>query len=442
MLALLVPILIQTGITNFVSMLDNLMIGRTGTAQIAGVAVANQILFVFMLCIFGLVSGAGVIGAQYYGRGDFDGFRNILRFKLTAVTVLTAAACVLFLTAGDFLIMRFIHEDDPSVRQAALEYAGTYLRISLVGLVPYGLSQALASTLRETGRSVLPMIAGLCAVAVNLFLNFLLISGRLGAPALGVAGAAIATVASRYVELGIIAVCVAAGRKRYPFMRGALKTLRVPGALVREILIRSLPLVFNETMWALGMTVIARLYSLRGLDVVTAYNIETTFFNLFFVAFQSAGSAAGILVGQRLGAGEMEEAKDDARKMIAFSFALSIVIGAAFAALSGVIPGLYNVGDDVRSLASSLMLICAVTLPLEAVVNELYFIIRSGGRVAITIIFDSGISWVVLVPAVSLLVRFSPLSVPWIFFVDRALSLVKMIIGIIMFRHGKWRRRI
>ena len=441
-LALLLPILVQTGITNFVSMLDNLMIGRTGTAQIAGVAVGNQLLFVLNLCVFGMVSGAGILGAQFFGRGDREGFRSILRFKLVAVVLLTAGATALFLGAGEFLVSRFINEEDPEVRAAAVGFARTYLFINLIGLLPYSLSQAFASSLRETGKSVMPMAAGLCAVAVNLILNYVLIFGKLGAPKLGVAGAAIATAASRFAEFGVIAVSLLVRRRSHPFIMGTLRTLRVPLGLVKQILTKSLPLVFNETMWALGMTVVARQYSLRGLDVVTAYNIDMTVFNLFFVTFASLGSAGGIIVGQRLGAGDMDGAKTDSYRLMGLTLALGVLVSGAFAALSGAIPKLYNIEPEVRALAARLMLICALTIPIEAIVNELYFIIRSGGQMSVTIIFDSGFTWVVLVPAVAILVRLTPLAVPLIYLIDRLLTLLKTVLGAVIFRRGRWMRQL
>ena len=441
-LTLLLPILVQTGITNFVSMLDNLMIGRTGTAQIAGVAVSNQLLFVLNLCVFGMVSGAGILGAQYFGRGDKENFQNILRFKLAAVVLLAACGTALFLGAGEFLIGRFVNEDDPEVRAAAIGFARTYLFINLIGLLPYCFSQAFASSLRETGKSVMPMVAGLCAVVVNLSLNYVLIFGKLGMPKLGVKGAAIATVISRFAEFGVIAVSLLARRRQHPFIMGTLRTLRVPLPLVKLILTKSLPLVFNETMWALGMTVVARQYSLRGLDVVTAYNIDNTVFNLFFVTFAALGSAGGIIVGQRLGAGDMDGALTDSYRLLGLTVLLGILIGAAFAALSGAIPELYNIEPEVRTLAARLMLICALTIPLEAIVNELYFILRSGGKMSVTIIFDSGFTWVILVPVVAIFVRFTGLSVPLIYLIDRLLTLLKTVLGAVIFRRGKWMRQI
>jgi len=441
--ALILPIFIQTFITNFVSMLDNIMVGRVGTAPMTGVAVANQILNVLILCIFGTVSGAGILGAQFFGNGDLERFRDTFRFKIIACVSITALACAAIFIFRTPLISRFLDgEEDRQLAAEALVSGREYLEIMLLGLIPYALVQAYSSTLREGDRPVLPMVAGLCAVGVNLVLNYVLIFGHFGAPKLGVNGAAIATVVSRFVELLIVVLAVTFGRKRYPFMVGALRSLRVPARLVGAILTKALPLILNETMWALGNTVITRQFSLRGLEVVAAYNIQLTFFGVFFVVFQSVGAASGIIVGQHLGAGDRTGAREDSGRLIALSVALSLVVGTAFAISAGYIPLLYNVTDGARSLATGFMRICAYTLPLEASVNALYFILRSGGRMGTTIMFDSGFSWVVVVPAVMILIRFTPLNVLMVSLCERLLVTLKLILGLVILRRGKWARTL
>ncbi len=206
-LAIAVPIMIQNGITNFVSLLDNLMVGRLATQSMSGVAIANQLLYVFNLAIFGAVSGVGIFGAQFYGHGDVDGMRATVRYKLIAGVVLSAAGIAVFVFGGDFLISCYLRGEGSAADIAlTLQEGKRYLMCMMVGLLPYTIAQVYASTLRETGETVLPMLAGLVAVVTNLCLNYVLIFGHLGAPRLGVAGAAIATVISRFVEAAVVMV--------------------------------------------------------------------------------------------------------------------------------------------------------------------------------------------------------------------------------------------
>ena len=440
---LMIPILLQNGITNFVNMLDNLMVGRIGTAEMTGVSVAGQLIFVFSLCVFGAVSGAGIFSAQFYGKGDEEGLRRTFRFKFVICLVIAAAVFTLFSFCGDFFCDLFLRgEGDPAVAEAAREHAHDYLTVMLFSLIPFALVQCWSSTLRETGRSVLPMVAGFCATVVNLGLNYVLIFGKLGAPALGVRGAAIATVVSRFVELLIVSVGTWVSRAKSPFIKGAFRHFRIPGSLAWRIILRGFPLMLNETLWAAGITALNRFYSTRGLDVVAAININITFFNVFSVAFLSIGVSIGIVLGQMLGAGEAEEAKRSSVRLIRFSVFVSLVVGGIYAAISGLVPMLYNTTDAVRSTATALMLICAASMPFESIANAEYFTLRSGGQAFITFIFDSGFVWAISVPVVILLSTFTGASVFWLYSSTQILNVFKCLLGFILVRSGRWAKNL
>ena len=257
LLAISVPIMVQTGITNFVSLLDNIMVGRTGTEQMSGVAIVNQLLFVFYLCVFGGFAGAGIFTAQYYGAGDEEGIRHTFRYKMLMGIVLCGAAVTVFLCFGDRLIGHYLHgSDDGGDLAATLSYASDYLKIILIGLPAFTLVQVYANTLRECGETVVPMRAGLIAVAVNLVFNYLLIYGKLGFPRLGVRGAAIATVLSRFAEMSVVVIWTHTHREKCGYIKGVYKTLAVPAPLVKKYFITGSPLLVNEALWSAGMAVL------------------------------------------------------------------------------------------------------------------------------------------------------------------------------------------
>ena len=217
-LGVAMPIMIQNGITNFVSLLDNIMVGQVGTEQMSGVAIVNQLLFIYNLCIFGGVSGAGIFTAQYFGQGNDEGVRNTFRFKLWIGVILTAAAITIFLGAHEPLIRLYLTGDQGSQdMNATLAYGISYMKVMLVGLPPFLFVQLYASTLRECGETMLPMKAGITAVFVNLIFNYILIYGKFGAPQLGVVGAAVATVLSRYVEMAIVLIRTHGNKEKYRF---------------------------------------------------------------------------------------------------------------------------------------------------------------------------------------------------------------------------------
>lgn len=442
-LSIAVPIMIQNGITNFVAMLDNIMIGRVGTEQMSGVAVANQLLMILNISIFGMVSGAGIFGAQYFGSNNMRGVRDTFRFKIVSNTLLITASILLMYFKGGALITLYLHEGEATgSAQATLQYGVQYLRLMLIGMAPYAMTQIYASTLREMGETVAPMRAGVAAVIVNTALNYILIFGKFGAPRLGVAGAAIATVVSRFVECGMIMRWTHKRSDSLVFIKGAYKTLRVPSDLVKKILIKGSPLMINEVLWSVGMAALMQCYSMYGLVVIAGLNISSTISNVCNVIWLAMGNALAIIIGQLLGAGKMEEAKDTDRKLIFFSVASCFVIGAVLILLAPVFPQIYNTSDEVRSLGEKFIIIGACFMPVQAFLHASYFTLRSGGRTIVTFCFDSGFIWVCTIPLAFFLSRYSGLPILATYILCQAVDIVKCLIGYILVKKGVWLQNI
>ena len=435
-----VPIMIQNGISNFVSLLDNIMVGQVGTIPMSGVSIVNGLLFVFNLCVFGASSGAGIFTAQFHGSNDDEGVRHTFRFKVLVCLALTLAGCALFLSGGSTLIGLYLTgEGEAATAQGALDYGLRYLHVMLWGLLPFALTNAYSSTLRETGETVVPMTAGITAVTVNLCLNYVLIFGHFGAPKMGVEGAALATVISRYVELAIVSGWTHSHRERNPFIRGAYHSLYIPGKLLKSIVVKGMPLLVNEFLWSTGIAFMNQCYSICGLDVVPAMNICSTLFNLGSVVYLSMGNAVGIIMGQMLGAGHPEpEVRDTNRKLIAVSVTSGLVFGGLMAAVSGLFPQIYNTTDAVRHLATQLIYICAFMMPFGSYINATYFTLRSGGQTMVTFLFDSCFVWVCCVPLAFCLSRFAHLSILPLYAICQGTDLIKCIVGAFMLKQGKW----
>ena len=443
-LAVALPMMIQNGITNFVQMLDNVMVGQVGTIPMSGVAIVNQLMFVFNLCIFGATSGAGIFTAQFVGREDHEGIRHTFRFKILVGMLLSALGAGIFLTFGRNLIGLYLTgEGTPADAAATMDYALRYLRVMLLGLVPFALSNAYSGTLREIGETRVPMIAGIIAVFVNLIGNYILIFGHFGAPELGVVGAAVATVISRYVELAIVAIWTHTHGKTHPFILGALRSFHIPRKLTGDIIRKGMPLLINEFLWSTGMAFLSQCYSTRGLDVVAAFNIATTISQLSNVVFLSLGNAVGILMGQMLGAGvDRETVLRDNKRMIRLCVTVCFVVGAVTMALSGVFANLYNTTDAVRSIAVGLICLTAVMMPVNSYNNAMYFTLRSGGQTFITFLFDSGFSWCVCVPVAFVLSRFTTLPILPLYGICVGVDIFKIFIGKPLLNKGVWINRI
>lgn len=442
-MSIAVPIMIQNGITNFVSLLDNIMVGQIGTEQMSGVAIVNQLIFVYNLCIFGGLAGAGIFTAQYFGQRDEEGIRHTFRYKIWMAALLTGAAVLLFLFAGENLIQLYLNgSSDGGDLAAALQYGKIYLRIILAGLPAFMMVQVYASSLRECGETVVPMRAGVIAVAVNLLFNYLLIYGKFGFPRLGIAGAAMATVLSRYVEAFIVIYWTHRNKEKNSYVKGLYRTMKVPAILVRKFTVKGIPLLLNETLWASAMAMLAQCYSVRGLSVVAGMNISNTINNVFNVVFIALGDSVAIIVGQLLGAGKMKEARDTDNKMIAFSVFCCGLVAAVMLALAGVFPGLYNTTAQAKELAAYFIIAQAVFMPQNAFLHAAYFTLRSGGKTIVTFLFDSVFIWCVSVPVAYVLSRYTNLHVLVIFCLVQMADWIKCIVGFVLVKKGVWLQNI
>lgn len=442
-LALMLPIIIQNTISNFINLLDNIMIGQVGTAEMSGVAISNQLLFVFNITLFGGLAGAGVFCAQFFGAGNHKDLRHTVRFKLWSAVVIFAIGIFVFLTFGEQLISLYLTGDgDAAQRAAMLKFGKSYLRIMLWGLFPFALSLVYSGTLREVGESLLPMKASLAGMLTNLCLNYILIYGKLGFPALGVEGAAIATVISRFVELAIIVVFTHRHHERFSFVKGLYKSLKIPNELILKIIKKGIPLLVIELLWSFGMTTLNQIFSTRGLNVVAALNINSTITNLFNVVVFSMGAAVSVMVGQALGANDFSRAKQTAWRLMFFNVCICIVTSILLAALSPVIPYVYKTTSDVRMLATRFIQAHSIFLIFNAIIHCSYFTIRSGGKMLIIFLFDSVYTWLVSIPFAFILTHFTTLDISILYPICFLADIIKCIIGIIFVKSGRWVQNI
>lgn len=435
-----VPIVIQNAITQFVSLLDNIMVGQVGTIQMSGVSIVNQLLFIFYLCVFGANAGAGIFTAQFHGHQDSEGIRHTFRYKIIGSILLSLAGCGILLLGETPLISLYL-QGEGSVEDAAgvLRYGKEYLRMMLWGLLPFALSNSYSSTLRETGQTVVPMVGSIVAVFTNLILNYVLIFGHFGFPAMGVRGAALATTVSRFVELAIVAGWTHLHSKVCTFIRGAYRSLYIPKKLLGEILRKGAPLMVNECLFATGLAVVNQSYSTCGLEVVPAVNITSTVFSLVSVAYMSMGNSVGIIMGQMLGAGKTEEEVRSANgKLIAISLATGVLFSGVTILFADAFPMLYNTSEQVRSLAGDLIVIMALAIPFNAYVHSAYFTLRSGGKTGITFLFDCGFMWGLLVPVAFILSRFTDMPIIPLYLCCQMTDVIKAFAGGLMVKKGTW----
>ena len=432
-LAICIPIVIQNGFTNLASLLDNIMIGQLGTLSMSGVSITNQLLQVFNVTIFGAMSGPGIFMAQFYGKKNKEGVENCFRIKLIIGIIITLLAIFLFYTFGQQLISLYLN-DNPQDNLKTLNYGMDYLKIMIIGLIPFVITQVYSSSLRETGNTVLPMIASVVAVIVNFCINYILIFGHFGFPQLGVTGAAIGTVVSRVVEISINIV----GGYSNTYLKEAMVLKKVPLSLTKEMLKRGLPLLCNEILWSISIALISQSYSTRGIIAVAAINITTTVTNFFMIVCYAMGNSISIVVGQQLGAGEIEKAKDYDLKMLFMNFVMCLAIGIVLFNVSSLIPQIYNTSLEVKALASQLLKIAACMLPIISIYYSSYFTMRAGGKTFLTFLFDSGYTFVFTFMSALLLTRLTSLPILTIYLLVQCVDIPKATLGLVLVRKGIW----
>lgn len=437
------PMIGQNAITSFVSFLDNIMVGMIGTEQMTGVAIVNQLMFVFNICVFGGVSGAGIFGTQFYGKGDYEGQKYAFRFKVIAALVLVVIALCLGIFAGTELIQLYLSDSGETGNiDLALSYGEEYLAIMLVGLLPFAVSQTYINSIRETGHTLIPMLAGVAAMVTNLVLDIALIFGIGPVPALGVQGAAIATVVARFVECLIVIIWTHLHKQQNPYIVGAYKSFYIRKDILKDILITGTPLMLNEMLWATGMAAIVQCYAVRGLEVVAAQNISSTITNLFNIVYIQLGGCISIIIGQLLGAGKIEEAKDTNRKLIFFNVVCCAVVALVMMIVGRWFPNIYATEQSIKDLASTFIMISAAVMPLNAFCHCSYFTLRSGGKTVVTFLFDSVYTWVLVIPVATILAKFTTLPIALVFLLVQSLEIIKAIIGYFMVKSGVWLQNI
>ena len=432
LLHLSIPVALQNLITFLVSFADNLMVNALGDAAVSGVYMGSQIQVLLQMFISGIGGAVIIIGAQYWGRHDTRNIRRIVSIGLRFAFVVGALLTLVCLVAAEPIIRIFT--DDPTV----IPSGAVYLRYMCVSFVFFCMTQVLLASMRCVEPANIGMYISALSLLVNVGLNYVLIFGKLGMPALGVRGAAIATVLSRFVELAVIAGWTHAHAARNRFVHGVYRKIHIPGRLAKQIFAKGMPLMYNEILWAAGTAILNQCYSMRGLEAVAATNISSTIFNVFNVVYMALGVAVGIVVGQKLGAGEMEEARETDTRMIVFAVLSCLGLGVLLFATAPLFPAIYNTTDEVRALATNLMRVSASFMPMYAFLHTCYYTLRSGGKTVITFFFDSGFIWVCSMPLAFCLARFTSVPLVTMYALCQGIELIKCVIGFILVKKGVW----
>ncbi|MGP1438712.1 MAG: MATE family efflux transporter [Treponema sp.] len=425
------PITVQNFINSAVNMADAVMIGRLGETSITAVGLGNQIFFLLNLLLFGLVSGSVVFSSQFWGRKDVLGIQKTIGLCFIIATIIGGIFTFFCLLCPEFLIG--IYSKDEKV----IELGASYLKYVCFCFFPFVYSFSITMTLRSIGKIKLAVITTAIGLVVNITLNMLLIFGLLGFPALGVRGAAIATVISRFLEfiivLSVSIIC------KYPVIGSFRNMFSISLPFLRDYFMVALPVVVEETIWSFGVTTHNLIFARLGTSQYAAFNIVNTVSLLLWVIFLGLGNGSAIIIGNKIGEGKSEEARDYAKFIALLSPLLAIFIILFFIPISILIPYIFNVTEDVLSLIPSLLVVLSIYYPLKAYNSVMIVgICRGGGDTRFSLFYDVFFMWVVAIP-IAYTISLTSFSYVWLIYaLIMAEEPLKMILGLTRLKSGKW----
>lgn len=440
---IVLPIIIQNAVTSFVSLLDNIMVGQIGTMAMSAVSICNQLNNVYMFLMFGAFSAVGIFACQFKGKDDDEGILNCFRLKIyVCLIMILVLFSVILLFGNNIFDLFFINKNNSlELAKTMVDLSLSYFKLLLPGLFFFTFSTCMAFTLRELGNTFTSMMSSVIAIFVNLALNYILIFGHFGFPALGVQGAAIATSIARFVECIILLVFIFRSTE-YNFLTTVFKKYSIPLALCIDIVKRGGPLFINEIFYSFGEAGLAQCYSKMGVDPLASMNINLTVAHFFSVACFAMGTATSIILGQLLGKGELEKAKPTAMRLLKVNILISIVFGIGLFILAPYFPKIYNTSVQNQELACKLLWIYALHLPLLGIYHTSYFIIRSGGKTMITFWFDGFYTAFILFGTAYLITRFTNFDMLLLYICVNLVDIIKTVVGFMLVKSGFWVQNI
>ena len=431
-----IPIVIQNLISSSLNLVDNVMIGQLGETYIAATGLANQIYFIMTLILFGGNSGISIYIAQYWGKKETDKIKSVLSIGLLFAVFVSAI----------FFIIGFVFPTQTlalmSKDTAVVRLGASYMRIVSLSYVITAISFAFGFSSRSVGHPKLPMMAAVISLMINTVLNYILIFGKFGFPAMGIEGAAIATLIARVVEFIIVLSGI---YKTIPVLAVSFKNFfTISSELVKKVGKTAFPVILNEGFWSLGMTAYALVYARIGTEAVAAVMITNTVNNLFMVVGFGLGNASSVMLGNTLGAGEIDKAIDYNKKFLALSILCGIVVGGLIMAIGPfLVRNLYQLTPESYDITLKTLFILALFMSFKFY-NTIIVIgtLRSGGDTVYSMAMEITSVWLIGVPLAALGGFVFKLPVYWVVAMVNIEEVFKVLIGLPRLLSNKWAKRL
>lgn len=431
LLVLAAPIMLQNFIASSLNMFDTLMIGQLGENEVAAVGVANQVFFLFNLVANGAAAGCSIFLSQFWGGGDRRSVHKVvglgLLMNLCIGLLFTGAACAF---PGPII---GLFSDDQAVISLGIEY----LLLAALSYAFTSVSFLLAGAMRSVGKAWPPMIISAGAVLVNIALNQVFIFGELGAPAMGVRGAALATLIARVVEMALMLVfCFLPSSP----LRGRLREyISFTPAFTGKVLLKTLPILLNESCWAVGTMLYVRAYGHIGTHAIAASQICNTVQNLFMVACFSLASSSLVMIGNQIGAGRREQAVIYSRRFSKLALLVGLILGIAVALSAPAILTLFKVSEQAARAAVAMLRIFSLIAPIRVLnVVLIVGVFRGGGDAGFSLAAEGVTMWTIGVPLAFLGAVTLRLPVEQVVLLITLEEIVKCVIALFRLRSNRW----
>ncbi|MDD4780676.1 MAG: MATE family efflux transporter [Tissierellia bacterium] len=431
MLKLSLPIMIQNLISSLINMVDTIMVGKLGEVEIAAVGIANQYFFLFNMILVGLCGGCSVFFSQFWGKKDTESINKVVGMGLVSVALFS----IIFMIGGFIFPEKIISlfNKDPLV----IDFGARYLSIVAISYIFTGITFVYSYALRSTGNTVQPLVVSIVSLLINVFFNYMLIFGKFGAPALGVSGAAVATVIARVAETIILIFLI---YKSKDVLAASIKELTdFNFEFVKKSYKVIFPVILNDICWGLASLVYAAVYGRIGTQAVAAVQICNTVNNLFMVVGYGLSSSSAIMIGNSIGEGKEHQGVDYAKKFMIISIVTSVFLGLLLSISSPLILNMFNISTEVRSSAQAILYIISFIFFIR--ISGLVIIVgilRGGGDASSAFIIEGFTMWFIGVPLMIIGAFVFKFPVHIVYALAIFEELAKCILGLMRIKSGKW----
>lgn len=431
MFVLTIPVICQQIISVLLNFADNIMVGQVGSEALAGVSVANKYYMIFMSLLFGLTGATGIFISQYYGAKEREKCQSIFLFTLIVNMIIAIICSSVVFIAPNITLEIFVKQSPVTITEGL-----NYIKFSRFCFFPQAITMACMVSLRSIGKNKIPMIFGAISIFLNIFLNWVFIYGNLGMPRLDTAGASLATLISRTIEMLLYIFIFFRGKNYFNWDFKPIKN--ISKNLLKDILRTARPLTANELLWSLGMTTIFWTYTIIDENMIPAFTIVDMTNNLMYVFSTALASASSIFIGKCLGAGKLKEAKTNGNRLLGFSFIVGIFIVILFNLIAPYVPNLVNINSNLKSAATTFLRIQSSFYIFNILYVCIFFILRAGGDTKSTFIIDSMFMWICVIPIAVVVSLYFNINIFIFFTIIQSINILKLMLAIHLYKKELW----